>query len=198
MLSEVHVKSSGIRFIVLMLVIWLAAAPFHAEAQDTQPVTDYVIGPGDVLHISVWKDEALTRQMAVLPDGKIAFPLIGQVVAGGKTVDGLTREMEQKLAKFVPDLNLSVVVQQVGSMTIYVIGRVNSPGRFAIASDVNVLQALSMAGGLNPFAKRGDIKIFREAGGGTKVFYFDYDTVADGKDAQQNMRLKKGDVIVVP
>ena len=191
-------QSTGIRLIMLMVVIWLAAAPFHAAAQENPPVTDYIIGPGDQLHISVWKDEALTRQVVVLPDGKIAFPLIGQVVAGGKTVDGLAKEMEQKLAKFVPDLNLSVVVQQVGIMTIYVIGRVNSPGRFAIASDVNVLQALSMAGGLNPFAKRGDIKIFREAGGGTKVFDFDYDTVAEAKDPRQNMRLKKGDVIVVP
>ena len=191
-------KSSGIRLAMLMAVIWLAAAPFHAEAQELAPVTDYIIGPGDTLIISVWKDEALTRQVVVLPDGKIAFPLIGQVVAGGKTVDGLTKEMEQKLARFVPDLNLSVVVHKVDSMTIYVIGRVNSPGRFAITADVNVLQALSMAGGLNPFAKRGDIKIFREVGGGTKVFDFDYDTVADGKDPRQNMRLKKGDVVVVP
>jgi len=188
----------AIAFGLLSAMTTIPGATLAAEEVTGSMAGDYIIGPGDQLHISVWKDEALTRQVVVLPDGKIAFPLIGQVVAGGKTVDGLTKEMEQKLAKFVPDLNLSVVVQQVGSMTIYVIGRVNSPGRFAIASDVNVLQALSMAGGLNPFAKRGDIKIFREAGGGTKVFYFDYDTVADGKDPRQNMRLKKGDVIVVP
>jgi polysaccharide export outer membrane protein len=83
-------------------------------------------------------------------------------------------------------------------MMIYVIGKVNNPGRVTIPADVNVLQALAMAGGLNPFAKRGDIKIFRETGGGTKVFPFDYDTVADGKDPKQNMWLMKGDVIVVP
>jgi polysaccharide export outer membrane protein len=81
---------------------------------------------------------------------------------------------------------------------VYVIGRVNSPGRFVLNSDINVLQALAMAGGLNPFAKRGDIKIFREVGGGTKVFFFDYDAVAEGKEPKQNMRLKRGDVIVVP
>ncbi|UCF94521.1 MAG: SLBB domain-containing protein, partial [Desulfobacterales bacterium] len=96
------------------------------------------------------------------------------------------------------DVNLSVVVHQVNSMLIYVIGRVNNPGRFVLNADVNVLQALAMAGGLNPFAKRGSIKIFREAGGGTKVFGFDYDDVAKGEKLEQNIRLKRGDVIVVP
>jgi polysaccharide biosynthesis/export protein len=181
--------------VVVVLICCLSAS---AGAQEAAPVADYIIGAGDVLNISVWKDESLTRQVVVLPDGKIGFPLIGQVTAAGKTVAELTKEIEQKLARFVPGVELSVVVQQIGSMTIYVIGKVNAPGRFNLASDVNVLQALAMAGGLNPFAKRGDIKIFRETGGGTKVFFFDYDTVADGKDPRQNMRLKKGDVIVVP
>ena len=180
------------------VIILFCCMTATAAAQETAPVADYIIGAGDMLNISVWKDEALTRQVVVLPDGKIGFPLIGQVTAAGKTVAELTKEIEQKLARFVPGVDLSVVVQQTGSMTIYVIGKVNSPGRFAISSDVNVLQALAIAGGLNPFAKRGDIKIFREASGGTKVFYFDYDTVADGKDPRQNMRLKKGDVVLVP
>jgi polysaccharide export outer membrane protein len=175
-----------------------AAAAGAADETTGSMAAEYVIGAGDVLHISVWKDESLTRQVVVLPDGKIGFPLIGQVTAAGKTVAELTKEIEQKLGRFVPGVELSVVVQQTGSMTIYVIGKVNTPGRFTLVADVNVLQALAMAGGLNPFAKRGEIKIFREASGGTKVFYFDYDTVADGQDPRQNMRLKKGDVIVVP
>jgi polysaccharide export outer membrane protein len=185
---------------VLMLLLYPAAWSNAAEeAAAGSPVADYLIGPGDVLAISVWKDEALTRQVTVLPDGKIAFPLIEQLTAAGKTVDQLTREIEQKLSKFLPDLTLSVSVQQVNSMWIFVIGKVNSPGRFALNADVSILQALSMAGGLNPFAKRGDIKIFREvAGGGTKIFYFDYDKVADGDDVRQNVKLRRGDVIVVP
>ena len=191
-------KSSRIRLIMLMVAVWLAAMPLSTGAQESSPVADYIIGAGDMLNISVWKDEALTRQVVVLPDGKIGFPLIGQVTAAGKTVTELTKEIEEKLGRFVPGVDLSVVVQQIGSMTIYVIGKVNSPGRFALVADVNVLQSLAMAGGLNPFAKRGDIKIFREVGGGTKVFYFDYDSVADGKDPKQNIRLKKGDVVLVP
>lgn len=169
-----------------------------AAAEEPAGTPDYVIGPGDLLLISVWKDEALTRQVVVLPDGRIAFPLIGQLTAAGRTVAQLSREIEQRLQRFVPEVNLSVVVQQVNSMVVYVIGRVNNPGRFVLNADVNVLQALAMAGGLNPFAKRGEIKIFRETGDGTKIFPFDYDAVSGGQDVRQNIRLQRADVIVVP
>jgi polysaccharide export outer membrane protein len=186
-----------------LALIVLVIPTIVANAADTPAaapaLADYVIGPGDVLAISVWKDDALTRQVTVLPDGRIAFPLIGQLLAGGRTVEELTREIEQKLARYVPDLTLSVSVQQVNSMWIFVIGRVNSPGRFALNADVNVLQALAMAGGLNQFAKRGGVKIFREQpDGGTRILTFDYDEVTDGNDIRQNVRLRRGDVIVVP
>ena len=186
---------AGILMAILGLLLF---AHSSLMAQDSSPVVDYLIGPGDILNISVWKDEALTRQCVVLPDGKIAFPLIGQIPAAGRTVADISKELEQKLARFVPGVDLNVAVHQVNSLIVYVIGRVNSPGRFVLNTDVNVLQALAMAGGLNPFAKRGDIKIFRDAGGGTKVLFFDYDQVADGKDPRQNIKLKRGDVIVVP
>jgi polysaccharide export outer membrane protein len=188
--------------LAFMIIVLLGAFAGRSAAQpaaDGAALADYRIGPGDSLVISVWKDEALTRQTVVLPDGKISFPLIGQLAAAGRTVDQLTREIEQKLSKYLPDLTLSVSVQQVNSMWIYVIGRVNSPGRFALNADVNALQALAMAGGLNPFAKRGDIKIFRDAaGGGTRILPFDYDKVSEGEDIRLNVKLQRGDVIVVP
>lgn len=159
---------------------------------------DYVIGPGDVLDISVWKDEALTRTVVVLPDGKISFPLVGEVNAGGKTVAQLKQELEKKLARFVPDMVLSVEVKQCNSMLIYVIGRVNSPGRFVLNANVNVLQALAMAGGLNPFAKKDGIKIFRYEGEKTVIFPFRYSDVIDGDHLEQNMWLRQGDLILVP
>lgn len=186
------------RFVWMIAAGLVALAAFTAFAQESAPTGDYVIGPGDMLTISVWKDEALTRQVVVLPDGKIGFPLVGQLTAAGRSVAELTKEIEQKLSKFVPDVTLSVVVHQVNSLIIYVIGRVNAPGRFVLNADVNILQALAMAGGLNPFAKRGDIKVFRDAGGGTKIFGVDYDKLADGDDVRQNIKLKRGDVIVVP
>ena len=169
-----------------------------AVEMEVMPPAEYVIGPGDVLDISVWKDEALTKLVTVLPDGKISFPLIGQATAAGKTVAVLHSELEVKLNRFVPDVNLSVVVSQVNSMLIYVIGRVNNPGRFVLNTNINVIQALAMAGGMNPFAKRGSVKIFREEGGRTTKFAFDYDEVVKGEALEQNIRLKRGDVIVVP
>ena len=189
------------RIVAAFALALLVHAPpsFGTEAPSPQaPGGDYVIGPGDVILVSVWKDEALTRQVSVLPDGKIAFPLIGQVMAAGRTVADLTEILKERLERFVPGADLSVIVQQVNSLIVYVIGRVHNPGRFVLSSDVNVLQALAMAGGLNPFAKRGDIKIFRYEGGRTQTFGFDYDKVASGDDMRHNLILRRGDVIVVP
>lgn len=159
---------------------------------------DYLIGSGDILDISVWKDEALTKLLTVMPDGKISFPLIGDIDAAGKTVASLRNELNKKIEQYVPAPNLSVVVQQVNSMMIYTIGRINHPGRFVLNTNINVLQALSMAGGLNPFAKKNKILIFREENGKTTIFKFRYDDVSKGEDLAQNIMLKRGDIIVVP
>jgi polysaccharide export outer membrane protein len=189
-------KILKIGLLVLLLICPLTS--FGAKDAPIVPADDYVIGPGDVLDISVWKDDALTKIVMVLPDGKISFPLIGQVQAGGLTVAQLRDVLEKKLKRFVPDLNLSLLVSQVNSLMIYVIGRVNNPGRFPLNTNVNVIQALAMAGGLNPFAKRSKIKIFREDVSGTRIYPFDYDDVTKGEQLQQNIRLRRGDVVVVP
>ena len=183
------------------LLICLAAAAVPAGAADTAgPAAgqDYVIGPGDVLEISVWKEEALTKLVTVLPDGKIQFPLIGEAMASGWTVAQLKKEIETRLARFVPDPVLSVSVYQMNSLNIYVVGKVNKPGRFALNANADVLQALAMAGGLNSYAKRSQIKVFRKQDGKTKIFDFDYDDVTDGEKLEQNIQLVRGDVIVVP
>lgn len=182
----------------VVLICFFSFAVFAQEKTATSLVVDYVIGPGDVLDISVWKEEALTKLVTVLPDGKISFPLVGPITAGGKTLDQFSKELEKKLSRFVPDLNLSVLVHQVNSMMVYIIGRVNNPGRFVLNSNIDVMQALAMAGGLNPFAEQGNVKIFRETKGGKKIFEFDYDDVAEGKKLKQNIMLKRGDLIVVP
>jgi len=183
---------------MVMVVMMTAGVAMAAEEKTEWPGMDYIIGPGDVLDISVWKVEELTKMVTVLPDGKIAFPLVGQLVAAGKTLEALSMELEKKLARFVPDANLSVLVHQVNSMMIFVIGRVNNPGRFVLNANADVLQALAMAGGLNPFAEGGKIKIFRKQGGGTEIIRYNYKEVVKGKDLVQNIVLKRGDVIVVP
>jgi polysaccharide biosynthesis/export protein len=173
--------------------------PAAALAASPEPSDqDYILGPGDQLDISVWKDEALTRSLAVLPDGKISFPLIGELAAAGKTVAQLKKDIEGRLSRFMPEPILSLEVKQVNSQVVYVIGRVNTPGRFVLNANVNVLQALAIAGGFNPFANKSRVKIIRYEGDSAKVIPFDYDEVVQKETAQLNFGLKRGDVVVVP
>jgi polysaccharide biosynthesis/export protein len=171
-----------------------------------QPVTgrisssasDYIIGPGDMIGVSVWKDDNLTRTVVVLPDGKISLPLVGELVAEGKTVAQFKQEVEKALSRYTADSTVTVEVKQLNSMFIYVIGRVNSPGRQALVANTNVLQALAMVGGPNPFAKSSKIKIFRQHEGETAVYSFNYNDVMEGRHLETNIELKRGDVIIVP
>lgn len=182
-----------------------SAAPNAVDSGESEPVRvnlespAYVIGSGDILFISVWNNKELTKKTTVLPDGIISFPLIGEIRAEGKTIDELKKELVDKLSpRYIHDPVLFVEVREIRSTLIYVIGKVNDPGRFSLHTRINVLQALSMAGGLNPFAKTDRIKIFREGDSGTQIFNFRYDDVTEGKNLDQNIRLQRGDVIVVP
>jgi polysaccharide export outer membrane protein len=175
-----------------------APAPAPVAAPPAVPETGYQIGPGDVLNIEVWKDPILTRLVTVLPDGKIAFPLIGEIVAEGKTVSQLKKEIEGRLARYVQDAVITVEVRQMSSLQIYVLGRVNAPGRTILSANVNVLQALAIAGGPNAFANKSRIRIFREEGGKTLILPFDYDDVTAGKNMESNILLQRGDVVFVP
>jgi len=168
------------------------------DIQSEKPGESYIIGPGDVLDIALWRDDTLIRQVVVLSDGNISFPLIGEVPAAGKTIAELKKDIADKLIDYVPDPVISIEVKQSNSMIIYVVGRVNTPNRFTVNANVTVLQGLSLAGGLNPFAKRNKIKIFRQEGDKTKIFLFKYDEVVGGEKLDQNIPLKRGDVIVVP
>jgi polysaccharide biosynthesis/export protein len=172
--------------------------PIPMDIQSNTVGDSYVIGPGDVLDISLWRDDALVRQVVVLSDGKISFPLVGEIVAAGKTIAELKKGIADKLTDYVPDPVISIEVKQSNSMVVYVTGRVNNPNRFPVNANITVLQGLSIAGGLNPFAKRNNIKVFRQEGDKTRVFLFKYDEVIDGKNLEQNIALKRGDVIVVP
>lgn len=158
----------------------------------------YQIGIGDVLLISVWKDESLTRQVTVLPDGNISFPLIGEITVNELTVPEVKSKLTDRLARYIPDVTVSAQVIQLNSQVVYILGKVNAPGRLMLTSNINVLQALAIAGGLNPFARGGGIRIFRETSGGTQILPFDYDNVAQGEHLEENIKLQRGDIIVVP
>ncbi|NWF54074.1 MAG: polysaccharide biosynthesis/export family protein [Syntrophaceae bacterium] len=193
-------------FLAAGFILTFPAALFAGEPEGAKPVEAegrlqspaYVVSCGDVLEISVWKEEALTKTVTVLPDGRISFPLVGEVQAAGKTIKEIKDHLKQELSPYANEPILSVEVRQAGSMQVYVIGKVNSPGRFALNGRINVLQALAAAGGLNPFAKRNRIKIFRGDGESTHIYSFRYDEVIEGANVDQNIWLQRGDVVVVP
>ena len=187
-------RTSRVRLLLLSMV-GLFAMP--AWADEEGPGRDYIIGPGDVIEFSVRQDETMTRSVTVLPDGRISVPLVGQVMAGGKTVDQLKADLEKEIAVFVPNPTVTVGVSEVNNLVIYVLGKVNTPGPIVLRWHINVLQALAMGGGLADFAKENSIKIFREAAGDSNILEFRYGDVAKGKDLEQNIWLKRGDVIVV-
>ena len=158
----------------------------------------YLLGPGDMLEISVWKEEGLQKQVLVRPDGGITFPLAGELRAGGKTALKLQQSIVNKIKQYIPDPVVTVSVIKVASNNIYVIGKVNRVSNFEAASYINVMQALALAGGLNPFAKASEIKILRKVKGKDIAIPFDYSVVSQGKDLKLNIILKNGDVVVVP
>ena len=145
----------------------------------------------------MWKNPDLSTQIVVLPDGAIHFPLIGKLMVEGISASQLKEQLVEKLDKYVSDPVITVSIIQVNSMMIYVIGKVNRPGRFVLADNVDVLQALSLSGGLNAFAKEKEIRIFRKKGNKTDIFMFNYKEVSQGINLEQNILLDRGDVIVV-
>jgi len=157
---------------------------------------DYRLGPEDVVRIAVWKDDSLTREVLVRPDGMVSFPLVGDVRADGKTVEELRTDLASRLSRYIPEPTLSVEVVKLTSYRIYVLGRVNHPGEFVVGHDIDVMQALSLAGGLTPFASENGIKILRRTTG--DVYTFRYGTMKRGEDLAQNIVLERGDVVVVP
>jgi polysaccharide export outer membrane protein len=167
-------------------------------ASQTVADLDYLLSPEDVLEVSVWKEETLTKQVVVRPDGAFSFPLVGDVLATAKTIEQVRAEIRERLKKYIPDPVVSVSLLKVTGYKIYVIGRVNKPGEFVTGRFVDVLQALAMAGGLTPFAAENDIRILRRVQGKEYVRKFRYADVRNGENLDQNLILRSGDTVVVP
>jgi polysaccharide biosynthesis/export protein len=189
-----------------LLMCWLlfgaraiaAGLPIGSEPLPAVVEGSYLLGPEDVVKISVWKDEHLTQEVVVRPDGMISFPLVGDIPAAGRTIEDVRLELVKRLNKFVPNPHVSVLATKILSNKIYVIGRVNKPGEFLVGHYTDVLQALSLAGGLTPFAAENDIRIMRRIRGEQLVYQFRYGDVRKGKELDQNIILERGDVVVVP
>jgi polysaccharide export outer membrane protein len=181
---------------LLFLHHGLCNAQTPPKGADVPP--SYQIGPNDVLSIYVWKEPDLTRDVTVTPDGKIAFPLIGEVVAEGKNVIQLKQVITDKLQNFVTAPEVTVIVKESRSRTIYTIGKVTRPGPYPLAPGMTVLQALAAAGGFGEWADTKHVLIIRREGRKETQFKFNYKEYTSGDNPGQNIQLKPGDTIVVP
>lgn len=164
------------------------------------PDASYTVKPGDVLQIVVWKEPELQNNaVLVQPDGRFSFPLAGQMDANDKTAAQLQQEISARLARFITDPVVTVSLAQINGNKVYVLGQVQKPGVFVVNPSVDVMQAISMAGGTTPFAALGSIKILRRTPGGSQMALpFNYTDVAHGNDLAQDIILQAGDVVVVP
>ena len=168
-------------------------------AQTAAAAEPYKLNPGDILQISVWKEEGLQQQVLVLPDGDISFPLAGHIKAAGLSPEQLQKVLHTRLKNFFADPVITVTVVQVSGNKIYVIGQVRSPGEFPANRPIDVMQALSLAGGLTTFAADKDIKVLRrDENGRQRALAFNYSDVSKGQQLDTNVLLQPGDVVVVP
>ena len=159
----------------------------------------YQIQPGDLLQISVWHEEDLKLEVLVRPDGGFTFPLAGDMTALGKTVEDIRKEISDRLIRYIPDLVVTVAVKEINGNKVYVIGQVNKPGAFVMNPRVDVMQALSIAGGTTPFAKLDEIVVLRRTNETNQIkLPFRYNDVVKGRGLEQNVLLVSGDVVVVP
>jgi polysaccharide export outer membrane protein len=181
-----------------------AAAPAPASAPATpatpivEPVGDaFRIGPEDVLDVQVWKNPELSRVVPVRPDGMISIPLVNDIRAAGLTPIELRQQITQRLSEFVPSPEVSVIVREVHSVKVAVLGSVRMPGHYEVNSTATVLELIARAQGLTEFADRGRIVVLRQSGKTTKRIPFNYRKVAEGAE-QDNFVVQPGDIIVVP
>ena len=181
---------------LLMAVCVIMALAYATTVMAQDP--NYTVKPGDMLSISVWKEPDLQKETLVRPDGSFSFPLVGEVDAKGKTVADLNKTISQRLTKFISDPVVTVSIQEIKGNKVYVIGQVNKPGEFIMNPSVDVMQALSMAGGMTPFAQVGDIVVLRRTPTGKQSLPFRYNDVVKGRRMDQNIDLQAGDVVVVP
>ena len=177
---------------LLFCVALLGANDAHADGKD------YLIQASDILLISVWKEEDLQAEILVRPDGKVSFPLAGDILAASRTIEEVRADVVSKIEKYIPDPVVTVTLRQSLGNRIFVLGKVNRPGEFPLTQDLDVMQALALGGGLATFADSKDISILRRESGSQTAIPFNYHEVEYGTNLGQNVLLRPGDVVVVP
>lgn len=199
----------GEKTLVLALFIGLHAGLAGCLAEDMQyrgmsvPPTEFLIGPEDVLVVTVWRNQELSKEVIVTPDGRISLPLIGDIVAAGLSAQALSKHVADRLAEYMSTPTVSVQVKEINSYHIFAVGEVSRPGKIVLKSFTSVLQGISYAGGFTTFASRNNVHVLRNVKNGqgeTKqvMIPVPYQDIVQGKNLDANIILKAGDVIVVP
>jgi polysaccharide export outer membrane protein len=184
--------------LALALIAGCTGVGVAPPTESSLPEGPYKIGSGDNVGVRVWKNPELTVEVPVRPDGKISVPLLDDVQAAGLTADELKAVITEELAEFIAHPDVTVVVLTTMSKRAYVVGAVVRPGPVPLSTRLRVLDAISMAGGLGPFADAGNIQIIRYLENEEVIYRFDYDDYVDGKAPGTNIALEPGDTIVVP
>jgi polysaccharide export outer membrane protein len=169
-----------------------------AQQQGQEDGQGYAIQPGDILSISVWREPELQAEVLVRPDGEISFPLAGEMMAAGQSIQQLREELTSRLSRYIPDIFVTVTIQEILGNKIYILGQVANPGAYVMNPRIDVTQALSMAGGTTAFASLDDIRILRRVDGRQLVLGFNFAEVSRGRRLEQNILLESGDVVLVP
>lgn len=168
-----------------------------SDPRSAEMAVAYQIGPEDLLDISVWKNLELSRVVPVRPDGKVSLPLVNDIAAAGLTPDELRDQITSRLAEFIPAPEVSVMVKEVHSRKVAVVGAVKMPGRYELRSPMTVLEAVALAQGLTDFASKDKIQVIRIVNGKTTYIPFNYRKAADGAQ-QENFFVRAGDIVIVP
>ena len=181
---------------ILVLIVCLLVNT--GLAADSASISGYKLQPGDILQVIVWKETDLQSEVLIRPDGGISFALAGDMQASGRTTDELRAELELRVRKLVSDAVVTVQVKAASGNRIFVIGKVNRPGDFALIRPIDVMQALSLAGGATPFADTNAIRVLHREGLHETSVRFRYSDITRGRHLEQNILLQSGDTVVVP
>ena len=179
-------------------VLALMLGPGRPLAAPPIPPSGYTIGPEDLLDITVWNNAAISRTVPVRPDGKISLPLLDDVQAAGLTPKQLKGDLARRLAKYISAPEVSVIVREIHSLRVAVLGEVNKPGRYDLKSRASVLDAIALAGGFSPYAARSKLVILRVAGSTVKRIQCNYNKVVAAEVEPESFFLQPGDTLVVP
>jgi polysaccharide export outer membrane protein len=191
-------RSTGVLFVGLLVASSGLSAVALAQVPPSEETGSYVVGISDVLGIVVWKNEDLSVTVPVRPDGRISVPLVGEVEAARRTPAELERTLTEAFEEFVTSPAVSVVVQEINSHRIFIMGEVNSSGAYDIIQPTRVLQALAMAGGLTDFAKKDKVILLRDVDGEQQRTTVSIKDIQAGKSLEDNILLRPGDTIIVP